>query len=117
MERMKLSFRWYGADDKVTLEKIRQIPGMHTVVTAVYDVPPGEVWPESSIHDLKQQIEKNGLHFEVVESIPVHAIVLLLNDQSLFIDSYIKGKSVLSFSILNLAVLPKSLHCVPPHFY
>ena len=62
MERMKLSFRWYGADDKVTLEKIRQIPGMHTVVTAVYDVPPGEVWPESSIHDLKQQIEKNGLH-------------------------------------------------------
>ena len=33
---MKLSFRWYGDDDKVTLEQIRQIPGMHSIVTAVY---------------------------------------------------------------------------------
>jgi mannonate dehydratase len=36
---MKLSFRWYGEDDKVTLENIRQIPGMQSIVTAVYDVP------------------------------------------------------------------------------
>ena len=35
---MKLSFRWYGADDKVTLENIRQIPKMEAIVTAVYDV-------------------------------------------------------------------------------
>ena len=41
---MKLSFRWYGEDDKVTLENIRQIPGMQSIVTAVYDVPVGEVW-------------------------------------------------------------------------
>ena len=34
---MKLSFRWYGEDDKVTLENIRQIPGMQSIVTAVYD--------------------------------------------------------------------------------
>ena len=40
---MKLSFRWYGEDDKVTLDNIRQIPGMHSIVTAVYDVPVGEV--------------------------------------------------------------------------
>ena len=39
---MKLSFRWYGEDDKVTLENIRQIPGMQSIVTAVYDVPVGE---------------------------------------------------------------------------
>ena len=38
---MKLSFRWYGGDDKVTLENIRQIPGMQSIVTAVYDVPVG----------------------------------------------------------------------------
>ena len=48
-ENMKLSFRWYGEDDKVTLENIRQIPGMHSIVTAVYDVPVGEVWSEESI--------------------------------------------------------------------
>ena len=77
MERMKLSFRWYGAEDKVTLEQIRQIPGMHSVVTAVYDVPPGEVWPKSSIQELKRSIEDANLHFEVVESIPVHEDIKL----------------------------------------
>lgn len=77
MKRMKLSFRWYGEEDKVSLAHIRQIPGMHTVVTAVYDVPPGEVWPQASINALKKQIEENGLHFEVVESIPVHEDIKL----------------------------------------
>ena len=70
---MKLSFRWYGPDDKVTLENIRQIPGMHSIVTAVYDVPVGEVWSEESIAALKKQVEDAGLHFEVIESIPVQA--------------------------------------------
>ena len=52
---MKLSFRWYGKEDKVTLENIRQIPGMHSIVTAVYDVPVGEVWSRESIAELKKQ--------------------------------------------------------------
>ena len=38
---MKLSFRWYGEEDKVTLEKIRQIPGIYSIVSAVYDLPVG----------------------------------------------------------------------------
>ena len=46
---MKSSFRWYGDSDPVTLDKIRQIPGMRSIVSAVYDVKPGEVWPEESI--------------------------------------------------------------------
>ena len=54
---MKLSFRWYGEDDKVTLEQIRQIPGMDSIVTAVYDVPVGEVWSRESIAKLKKQTE------------------------------------------------------------
>ena len=74
---MKLSFRWYGPDDKVTLENIRQIPGMHSIVTAVYDVPVGEVWGEESIAALKKQVEDAGLHFEVIESIPVHEDIKL----------------------------------------
>ena len=53
---MKLSFRWYGPDDPVALEKIRQIPNMHSIVTAVYDVPPGEVWSRESIAALKAQV-------------------------------------------------------------
>ncbi len=74
---MKLSFRWYGEDDKVTLQNIRQIPGMHSVVTAVYDVPVGEVWSRESIAKLKKQTEDAGLHFEVIESIPVHEDIKL----------------------------------------
>lgn len=69
---MKLSFRWYGEDDAVTLENIRQIPGMYSIVTAVYDVPVGEVWSEESIMRLKKLTEDAGLKFEVIESVPVH---------------------------------------------
>ena len=46
---MKITFRWYGEDDPVTLNYIRQIPCMTGVVTAVYSVPVGEVWPQEEI--------------------------------------------------------------------
>ena len=68
---MKSSFRWYGDSDPVTLDKIRQIPGMRSIVSAVYDVKPGEVWPEESIKHLVDECAANGLVFDVVESIPV----------------------------------------------
>ena len=68
---MKSSFRWYGDSDPVTLEYIRQIPGMRSIVSAVYDVKPGEVWPEESIKYIADRCAANGLVFDVVESIPV----------------------------------------------
>lgn len=74
---MKMSFRWYGTEDEVTLEKIRQIPNMSTIVTAVYDVPAGEVWSVESIQALKKRVEGAGLDFEVVESVPVHEDIKL----------------------------------------
>lgn len=74
---MKLSFRWYGEDDKVTLKNIRQIPNMYSIVTAVYDVPVGEVWSNESIMRLKSLTEDSGLAFEVIESIPVHEDIKL----------------------------------------
>ena len=74
---MKMSFRWYGSDDKVTLQNIRQIPGMEAIVTAVYDVPVGEVWSRESIGALKKQVEDAGLLYEVIESVPVHEDIKL----------------------------------------
>ena len=74
---MKLSFRWYGQDDPVTLGYIRQIPNMRSIVTAVYDVPVGEVWSRESIAALKTEVEANGLIFDVVESVPVHEDIKL----------------------------------------
>lgn len=68
---MKLSFRWYGSDDPVTLAQIRQIPNMRSVVSAIYDVAPGEVWSEESLKKMKETVEANGLIFDIVESVPV----------------------------------------------
>lgn len=74
---MKMSFRWYGDEDPVPLRHIRQIPGMHSIVSAVYGVPVGQVWPLAAIQALKAKIEGAGLAFEVVESVPVHEDIKL----------------------------------------
>ena len=74
---MKMSFRWYGESDPVKLEYIRQIPGLHGIVSAVYDVPVGSVWPMERIQALKARIEGQALAFEVVESVPVHEDIKL----------------------------------------
>lgn len=74
---MKLTFRWYGENDPVTLEQIRQIPCMSGVVSAVYSTPPGEVWSRESIAAIQKSAAENGLAFEVVESVPVHEEIKL----------------------------------------
>ncbi|WP_186117393.1 mannonate dehydratase [Burkholderia gladioli] len=74
---MKMSFRWYGDADPVSLQYIRQIPGVTQIVSAVYDEPVGEVWPLAKIEALKARIEAAGLRFEVVESVPVHEDIKL----------------------------------------
>lgn len=79
---MKLTFRWYGEDDPVTLEHIRQIPTMTGIVSAVYDVPAGGIWSEDSIAALKKQAEDHGLEFEVVESVPVSEDIKLGTDKA-----------------------------------
>ena len=86
---MKMTFRWYGEKDPVTLSKIRQIPGMTGVVTAVYDVPVGEVWPRERIAALKEQTAAHSLEMEVIESVPVHEHIKLgLPDRDALIANY-----------------------------
>ncbi len=74
---MRMTFRWYGEDDPVSLAYIRQIPGMDGIVSAIYDVPVGEIWPLEKLQALKRRIEGAGLKFEVVESVPVHEDIKL----------------------------------------
>ena len=74
---MKMTFRWYGESDPVKLEYIRQIPGMYGIVSAIYDVPVGEVWPVEKLQALRDRIERAGLKFEVVESVPTHEDIKL----------------------------------------
>ena len=66
---MKMTFRWYGESDPVSVRYISQIPTVTGVVSAVYDVPPGEVWSVESIKRVRSDAEKAGLEFEVVESV------------------------------------------------
>ncbi|MBO5746370.1 MAG: mannonate dehydratase [Clostridia bacterium] len=79
---MKLTFRWYGDSDPVTLEKIRQIPTMSGIVSAVYDIAPGGVWSRESIAELKKKANDAGLEFEVVESVPVPEDIKLGNEKA-----------------------------------
>ena len=74
---MKMTFRWYGEDDLVTLENIAQIPLMDGIVSACYDVPVGKEWHGDSINKIKNQAGAYNLSFEVVESVPVHEDIKL----------------------------------------
>ena len=86
---MIMTFRWYGKDDPVTLEKIRQIPGMKGIVSAIYDVPVGEAWSLERILELKKEIEDNGLELSVIESVPVHEDIKMgTGDRDRYIENY-----------------------------
>ena len=89
---MKLTFRWYGPSDSISLDYIREIPNMSGVVTACYDVPVGGVWKEESIKRLKSLANEHGLAMEVIESIPVHEHIKLgLSNRDELIDNYIEN--------------------------
>ena len=54
---MEMTLRWYGSRfDTVTLEQIRQIPGVTGVITTLYDTAPGDVWSREQIHALKEEV-------------------------------------------------------------
>ncbi len=67
---MEKTWRWFGKKDKITLEMLRQI-GVEGIVTALHDVPLGQVWTREQIRDLREFIEARGLRWSVVESLPV----------------------------------------------
>ena len=67
---MEKTWRWFGRKDRITLDMLRQI-GVEGIVTALHDVPNGDVWTYEAITDLKNYIESFGLRWSVVESLPV----------------------------------------------
>ncbi|MBM6672679.1 mannonate dehydratase [Marseilla massiliensis] len=67
---MEKTWRWFGKNDKITLSMLKQI-GVEGIVTALHDVPNGEVWTREKIRDLREYIEGYGMRWSVVESLPV----------------------------------------------
>lgn len=67
---MEKTWRWFGKNDKITLSMLKQI-GVEGIVTALHDVPNGEVWTREKIRDLREYIESYGMRWSVVESLPV----------------------------------------------
>ena len=95
---MKMLLRWFpGGDDSVTLEQIRQTPGISGVATCLTDIPVGQVWPLERLTALKEEINAAGLEVEVIESVNVHEDIkkgLPTRDQ--YIENYIKTLENLS---------------------
>lgn len=68
------SWRWYAEFDPISLEEISQT-GAQSIVTALHDIPYGEVWPDAAIRSRKAQITQAGFDWTVVESLPVHECI------------------------------------------
>lgn len=67
---MEKTWRWFGPNDKITLDMLRQI-GVEGIVTALHHIPNGEIWPEEDIVKMRDMIKAHGMRWSVVESLPV----------------------------------------------
>jgi mannonate dehydratase len=86
-----MTLRWYGSKfDTVTLEQIRQIPGVKGVITTLYDSKPGDAWSLSDIRAMKAEVEESGLKVVGIESVNIHdAIKIGSTDREEYIENYI----------------------------
>ncbi len=90
---MNMTLRWYGSkQDSVSLDQIRQIPGVTGVISALHEIPVGEPWPYDEIIKLKQEIEASGLQLIGIESVNIHEDIKIgLPTRDEYIANYIES--------------------------
>ncbi len=88
---MEMTLRWFGKEhDSVTLEQIRQIPGVTGVITTLYNRLAGETWPMDEILKMKEEVEAAGLKVAGIESVNIHdSIKIGTPDREQYIENYI----------------------------
>lgn len=85
---MEKTWRWFGPNDKITLDMLRQI-GVEGIVTSLHHIPNGEVWSYDEVMKMKRFIEQHGLRWSVVESLPVsESIKYAGEDRDRLIENY-----------------------------
>lgn len=85
------TWRWFGPDDLITLDELRQI-GVEGIVTSLHHVPKGDIWRKEEILKTKQRIEDKGMRWSVVESLPVsESIKYAGNNRDVLISNYIES--------------------------
>lgn len=88
---LEKTWRWFGPDDLITLDELRQI-GVEGIVTSLHHVPKGDIWRKEEILKTKQRIEDKGMRWSVVESLPVsESIKYAGNNRDVLISNYIES--------------------------
>ena len=103
---MQMTMRWFGDKfDSVKLWQIRQVPGVTGVITTLYDIPAGELWPVERIQALKKEVEDAGLTIAGIESVNIHDDIKIGKPtRDKYIENYIK-------TLENLAAYDIKLVC------
>ncbi|MDR2659086.1 MAG: mannonate dehydratase [Spirochaetaceae bacterium] len=101
---MQMTMRWFGTSyDSVTLQQIRQVPGVKGVITTLYGTKPGEVWEEKDIATIKKEVGAAGLTIAGIESVNIHdAIKTGHPDRDKYIQNYITTLERLGKAGINL---------------